>query len=79
MLSKVSGVKPSTVFGSMGYQTSTGLSSNLMERTPTAQGPLSRNFSGPDGSKTVVVGVWVVVGECVVEGESDEEYRSHIQ
>ncbi len=38
-----------------------------MVRTPTAQGPLSRNCSGPEGIRTVVVtGGWVVVGGCCV-------------
>ncbi|MDP6162193.1 MAG: hypothetical protein QF837_05875 [Acidimicrobiales bacterium] len=40
-----------------------------MVRTPTAQGPLSRNCSGPGGIRTVVVaGGWVVTGGWVVSG-----------
>ena len=44
-----------------------------MVRTPTAQGPLSRNCSGPDGIKTVVVGVFVVVDDSEQEFKSNKE------
>ena len=42
-----------------------------MVRTPTAQGPLFRNCSGPGGMTRVVVGVWVVVGAIIGFGVVD--------
>ena len=65
MLSKISEDWPSTAVGSTGYQTSTGLSSNWKVLTPTAQGPLAKNRSGPEGADTAVV---VVAATVVATG-----------
>ena len=72
MLSKISEDWPSTAVGSTGYQTSTGLSSNWKVLTPTAQGPLAKNRSGPGdiGAVAAVVAATVVATGAVVVGDT---------